>query len=206
MDILNDTTITGKDKIIRFLFLNISYLLKQSGDRIKYEVPQYDNPELGYAITMFRVDHDAYDYATECFKLMGKDVVRECGVTMSVSFDTPEENNAFMERFKALVDQADEELAGIGDRTPHEHYFLKCNPVIVGTEDGQSNHYVSLRAEIEDDLDRAVCEEVLGDCEMSGDARTVAIKVSCCRKKWRDRLVRYMEGMKVPFLKLNSKD
>jgi hypothetical protein len=195
MAILSDNITTDKDKLIRFLFLNIAYLLKQSRDRIKYEGPQYGDIELGFAVTMFRVDHKAYDYATEYFRLMGKEVVRECGVTMSVSFDTPEENNAFRDRFKALMDHAEEELAGIGDRTPHEHYFLKCNPVIVGTEDGESNHWIYLQAEIKDDLDRHVCEDILGDSEISGDDGRMEIKVSCYRKKWRDKMVRYLRGI-----------
>ena len=172
--------------------------MKQSGERIKYEEPQYGNADLGFAITMFRVDHKAYDYATQCFGLMGKKVVRECGVTMSVSFDSSEENNAFRDNFRALMDQAEEELAGIGDRTPHEYHFLKCNPVIVGTEDGQSNHWIYLQAEIEDDLDLRVLEKILGDCEMTdGDSGRVDVKVSSYLKKWRDWLVRYLKEIGV---------
>ena len=189
--------ITDKNKLINFLCLNIAYILKQSSDVIKYEDPQYGNADLGFAVTMFRVDHAAYDYATQCLRLLGKDPARECGVTMSVSFDTPEENNAFMDQFRVLMDQADEELEKLGTMTPHEYYFLQCAPVIIGTEDGQSNHYVLLQVTVEDDLDMRVCEDVLGDCVMSGDDGTVEIKVSCYRKKWRDKLVRYLEGIGV---------
>ncbi len=191
------SAMTGQDKL-RFMFLNLAYLLKQSREIIKYEEPQYGNPNLGFAITMFRVDHKAYDYANQCFRLLGKEPLRECGVTMSVSFDTPEENNAFRDLFRELMDQAYAELEKISDLTPHEYYFLKCAPVVIGTEDGQSNHYVLLQATVDDDLDRSVCEEILGDCEMSGGDGTVEVRVSCYRKKWRDRLVRYLREIKVP--------
>lgn len=187
------SAMTDQDKLIRFLFLNLAYFLKQSREVIKYEDPQYSSANTGFAITMFRVDYKAYDYATECFRLLGKEPVRECGVTMSVSFDTPKENNNFRDRFRALMDQAGKNLEKIGALTPHEYYFLKCAPVVIGTEDGQSNHYVSLQATVQDDLDKELCEAVLGDCEMSDDAGTVEIKVSCYRKKWRDQLVRYLE-------------
>lgn len=50
---------------------------------------------------------------------------------------------------------------------------------------------------MQDDLDRRVCEDVLGDCEITGEDGTVEIKASCYRKKWSDRLVRYMKGIKV---------
>ncbi len=83
------SAMTDQDKLIRFLFLNLAYFLKQSREVIKYEDPQYSSANTGFAITMFRVEYKAYDYATECFRLLGKEPVRECGVTMSVSFDTP---------------------------------------------------------------------------------------------------------------------
>ncbi len=190
-----NATMTGQDKLLRFLFLNIAYLLKQSREVIKYEVPQYGNADLGFAVTMFRVDHKAYDYAVECFRLLGKKPVRECGVTMSVSFYTPEENNAFRDHFRELMDQAEEELCKIGTLTPHEYFFMKCSPVIVVTEYAPSGHYVLLQATVEDDLDRSVCKEILGDCEMSGCDGTVEIKVLCYRKKWRNKLVRYLKGI-----------
>jgi hypothetical protein len=189
---------TDQNKLIRFLFLNIAYFLKQSRETIKYEEPQYGNADLGFAISVFRVDHKFYDYAVECFRLLGKEPVRECGVTMSVSFDTPEETNTFRDHFRAFVDQAEAELGKMGTLTPHEYYFLKCAPVIIGTEDGQSNHYVFLQVTVQDDLDREVCEEILGDCEIIGDDGTVEIKVSCYRKKWRDKLVRYLRGIDIP--------
>jgi hypothetical protein len=44
---------------------------------------------------------------------------------MSVSFDTPDENNAFRDRFQALVNQADEQLNRLENRTPQEYYFCK---------------------------------------------------------------------------------
>ena len=81
------SAMTDQDKLIRFLFLNLAYFLKQSREVIKYEDPQYSSANTGFAITMFRVEYKAYDYATECFRLLGKEPVRECGVTMSVSFD-----------------------------------------------------------------------------------------------------------------------
>jgi hypothetical protein len=115
---------------------------------------------------------------------------------MSVNLDTVSEKNDFFDRFKMMMEQAEDELLMIGGLTPHEYYFLNCNPVIAGTEDGQNNHYVFLQAEIRDDLDREVCRVILGDCEIEGDGR-VDIKVSCYRKKWRDRLVRYLEGLGV---------
>ncbi len=197
VSILNDTS-TNNDKLIGFLFLNLAYLLKQRGESIQYDRPYDGDPELGFAITMFRVGRDAYDYATRCFELMGKKVVRECGVTMSVSFDTHEENIDFKNRFKLLMDRAEKELTEIGDRTPYEHYFLKSNPVIVGTEDGQNNHWIYLQAEIGDALDWEVRREILGDSEITGgDGGTVKLVVSCYRKKWRDRMVRYLVDLGV---------
>ena len=95
--------------------------------------------------------------------------------------------------------QAEEELSRMGTLTPHEYYFLKCAPAVIGTEDGQNNHYVSLQATVDNDLDKEVCREVLGDCEIIGDIGTVEIKVSCYRKKWRDRLVSYLRGIGVLF-------
>ncbi len=50
-------------KLQEYVFLNLAYLLKQSREAIKFEHPQYGDPNLGFAITMFRVDHKAYDYA-----------------------------------------------------------------------------------------------------------------------------------------------
>jgi hypothetical protein len=193
---LNDT-VADKNKLIKFFFLNIAYLLKDSREVIKYEEPQYGNADLGFAVTIFRVDHKAYDYAVKCFKLLGKKPARECGVTMSVNFDTPEENTAFRDHFRVLMDQAGEELSKIGTLTPHEYYFLKCSPMITGTEDDQSNHYVLLQATLQDHLDKEVCEEVLGDCKIDGDVGMVAITVSCYRKKWRDQLVRYLKGIRL---------
>ena len=91
---------TDQKKRLRFLSLNLVYLLKKNREVVKHEELQYGNAELGFAITMFRVDHKAYDYAAECFRLLGKEPSRECGVTMSVSFDAPEENNAFRNHFR----------------------------------------------------------------------------------------------------------
>jgi len=82
-----------------------------------------------------------------------KSPARECGVTMSVSFDTPDENNAFSDLFKALVSQAEGLVHSLEDRTPQEHYFLQTNPIIKGIEDTQSNHYVLLQANVVDDID-----------------------------------------------------
>jgi len=62
---------------------------------------------------------------------------------------------------------------------------------LLRTEDNQSNHYVFLQATVEDDLDRDVCQEVLGDCEVINNDGTVDIEISCYRKKWRDRLLCY---------------
>ena len=76
-------------KLQEYLFLNLAYLLKESGEKIQFGVPQYSNPETGFSITMFRVDLKAYDVTVECFNALGKDPIRECGVTISVTFDTP---------------------------------------------------------------------------------------------------------------------
>jgi hypothetical protein len=157
-----------------------------------YDPPQYGDPNLGFAITAFRVDHKFYDYADQCFRLLGKEPVRECGVTMSVSFDTPEENDAFRDNFKLRVEQAEKKLDGLGNRTPQEYYFLKCSPVIIDTEDGQNNHYVFLQATVEDDFDREMCQKILGDCKFDGEDGTVDIKVSCYRKKWRNKIVSHL--------------
>ena len=185
---------TDQDKQTRFLFLNLAYILRKKRQEIKYGNPQWDDPEKGFSITMFRVGPEAYAFAEQCCKALGKEPLLECGTTMSVNLDTVSEKNDFFDRFKMMMEQAEDELLMIGGLTPHEYYFLNCNPVIAGTEDGQNNHYVFLQAEIRDDLDREVCRVILGDCEIEGDGR-VDIKVSCYRKKWRDRLVRYLEGL-----------
>jgi len=114
---------------------------------------------------MFRVDHRAYDIAGECFNALGKDAKRECGVTMSVTFDTPEENDVLRIRFKSLLEEAHSKLQGLCSRTPQEHYFLKTNPVMIGMDETPGNHFLFLRADVVDDLDRSICQDVLGDCE-----------------------------------------
>jgi len=186
-------------KLQENLFLNLAYLLEESGEAIKFEHPQYGDPNLGFAITMFRVDHKAYDYADQCFRLLGKDPVRECGVTMSVTFDTPEETDVLRIRFKSLLEEAHSKLQGLfGSRTPQEHYFLKTNPVILGIDETPSNHFLFLRANVVDDLDRSICQDVLGDCEFDeSDYLLTKIKVSCYRKKWRDQQVRYLKEIGV---------
>ncbi len=180
-----------------YLFLNLSYLLEESGAKIQFGEPQYGNPETGFSITMYRVGAKCYEYAVECLNALGKKPVRECGVTMSVSFDTPEENNAFRDRFQALMDQAEDLVHSLKDRTPDEHYFLKLNPIIKGIEDTPNNHFIFLQASVVDDVDERVLDEVLGDYDiddMSYD-EPVEIKMICYRKKWRDRLVRYLRGL-----------
>lgn len=191
----NGYVLKGKsENALHYLILiNLAYLLKESRETIKYEDPQYGNPNLGFAITVFRVDHKFYDYTDQCLRLMGKKPVRECGVTMSVSFNTPEENNSFRDNFKLRMDQGEELLVGLGDRTPQEHYFLKTKPIIKSIEDTPNNHFIFLLA---DDVDRQVLGEVLGDHDVvdMGDAK-VQIKVLCYRKKWRDKMVRYLSNL-----------
>ena len=105
-----------------------------------------------------------------------------------------EPTNAFRDRFKALVDQAEEQLYRIGNLTPQEHYFLKLNPVLMGIEDTPNNHFILLQASVVDDVDERVLDEVLGDYEVVDmpDDDPVEIKIICYRKKWRDRLVRHL--------------
>lgn len=187
-------SISYQDKLTRYLFLNLVYLLNQNRQVIKYEAPQHGDPNLGFAITMFRVDPKAHEYAVEYFRLLGKDPVRECGVTMSVSFDTPEQNNASREQFKVLVDEAEELLRSLADRTPHEHFFLELNPVLIGIENTQNNHFILLQANAVDDIDDRVLCEVLGDYDIvdKPNNEPVEIRVKCYRKKWRDGLVRHL--------------
>ena len=62
-------------KLQEYLFLNLAYLLKESGEKIQFGEPQYSSPDIGFSITMFRVDHKAYDLAVECFNILGKDPI-----------------------------------------------------------------------------------------------------------------------------------
>ncbi len=186
-------------KLQEYLFLNLAYLLKESGEKTQYGEPQYSNPDTGFSITMFRVNNKAYDIAVECFNALGKNPIRECGVTMSVTFDTPEENDALRIRFKSLLEEAHSKLQGLFcSRTPQEHYLLKTNPVLLGVDETPNNHFLFLRADIADDLDRSICQGLLGDCEfVESDGKATTIKVSCYRKKWRSQLVRYLKNLGV---------
>ena len=110
---------------------------------------------------------------------------------------TPDENNAFRNQFKALFDQAEGLVHSLEDRTPQEYYFLKLNPVFLGIEDTQNNHFILLQAHVVDDVDERVLSEVLGDYEIVDmpDDESVEIRVKCYRKKWRDRLVRHLKQL-----------
>ena len=69
--------------------------------------------------------------------------------------------------------------------------FLILNLILI-----PNNHFLYLRADIVDDLDRSICQDLLGDCEFDeSDAKVTTIKVSCYRKKWRYQLVRYLRKL-----------
>lgn len=185
---------TDQNKLLRFLFLKLVFLLRERNEVVLYGEPQYSSAETGFAITMYKVDHKAYDYVTECFGILGKKPSRECGVTMSVTFDTVEENIEFKKYFKSLMQQAQSRFKKLCAKTPDEHYFLKLNPVFLGIEDTQNNHFILLQAHVVDDVDERVLSEVLGDYEIVDmpDDEPVEIRVKCYRKKWRNGLVRHL--------------
>lgn len=62
-----------KNKLTQYLFFNFAHLLRKSGETIEYEAPQYSSPDTGFAMTMLRVDMKVYDYAVECFRVLGKE-------------------------------------------------------------------------------------------------------------------------------------
>jgi len=189
---------TDSNKLLHFLFLKLVYLLRASNEVLLYGEPQYSSAETGFAITMFKVDHKAYNYVSECFRILGKEPSMECGVTMSVTFDTPEENIAFKNHFKFLMKQAQGRFKRLCGKTPNEHYFLKMNPVIIGTENTPSNHFIFLQADVLDDVDKIVLNELLGDHDIKVmPDEKIEIKVLCYRKKWRDKMVRYLSNFGV---------
>lgn len=85
----------------------------------------------------------------------GQRTFTECGVTMSVAFQPPGENDEFKGRFNSLISQAQERLSRLKNTTPQEHYFLKTNHKIIRIKETLNNH-IFLRADIVDDLERHV--------------------------------------------------
>ena len=201
-------TITYQNKLTRYLFLNLAYILEQKRAVIKYENPNFGDANLGFAITMFRIDHEAYDYADQCFRILGKDPVRECGVTISVTFYTPEENIEFRMRFKSLLDEAQKRLPALNGKTPQEFYMLQLKPLITEIVSTDSKHCVALQADINDAVDLLGLEETFEpwtDCERIRDYHEITIdddgkadvQMVFYRIRTRKKFILYLKGLGV---------
>jgi len=194
----------GNDnRLIEYLFICLAHILRESNQKIQYGTTQYGNPHTGFSITMFHIDHDGYYYAEKCFDILGKASLRECGPTMSVCFNTPEETNAFKNRFMAYMEQAEERLSELNGNAPQEFYALKANPKISEIISTQSNHIVLLKANFHDAIDElAFCEMMkpwtdiesirdyfeIEDCD-DGNAE---IRVVFYKLKNQKRFIRYL--------------
>ncbi len=165
-------------KLQEYLFLNLAYLLEESGAKIQFGNPQYGDAALGFAITMFRVGAKCYEYAIRCLQSLGEDPVRECGVTTSVTFYTPEENLEFRMRFKSLLDEAQKRLPSLNGKTPQEFYMLQLKPLITEIVSTDNKHCVALQADIHDAVDLLCLEETFEpwtDCERIRDYQEITI-------------------------------
>lgn len=186
----------GQDKLLDYLFLCLAYELKQDKDKIIYQEPVWSDPETTFSIVMYRsgVTHEC---CCLCIETLGGSWQRECGPVTTAYSKSQEECDELKSRFISLLDNAQERLAGLNDKNPQEYFFLKTNPKIIRIEETPNNHFVFLKADIVDELDRHVCEAVLGNCEISviPDDEPSEIKLVCDRKKWRDQLVRYLKNL-----------
>jgi len=203
-----NNNIADQEKLLQYLFLNLAYLLRESREVIKYENPQYGDPALGFAITVFRINNKFYDYADQCFRLMGKITVRECGITMSVSFDTSKENDSFRENFKLRMRQAEERLPALNGKTPQEFYLLHFNPVIKNVTSTNSKHYVALQADIHDAVELHCLREALdpwADYKRIKDYHEITVDDNCnadiqmvfYRIRTRKKFLRYLKELNV---------
>jgi hypothetical protein len=115
-----------------------------------YGTPQYKN-EIGFSLIIFRVPNEARDYVIECLKVLGCDRInRECGVTTTFLFDSPEESNAMKAKFVVLLEEAQEKgLSALNGLNPQEYYMLQTHAVIIDVCNTNSKHFIVLQAEID---------------------------------------------------------
>ena len=197
-----------QDKLIEYLFFCLAYVLKESRETIQYGTSQYGDPETSFSIVMLNIDHVGYDYATECFRVLGIEPLRECGPVMSVEFETAGENDKFKEHFKSLLDRAEKELMLLNDKTPQEYFFLKTCPVIKEVASTDSKHFVVLQADVQDAVDRLCVEETMQPWtdyerirdyyEISvEDDGTAEIRVVFYRLRKQKKFVRYLKKLEL---------
>jgi len=194
-----------RSRLLQYLFLNLAYLLKQYREQIHYGTPQYNSADTaGFTIFIFRVSFETYTYAIRCFEALGcKRIIRECGTTIAVLSQTPEENLALKTQFTTLLDEAEENLVLIGGKTPQEYYALQTRPVIMDVYNTHHKHFVVLQAEF-DAFSRFIWGEagwgkIIEDDGICSaiDCGREKILVSFHKRRPRDRFVRYLKGIGV---------
>lgn len=199
------------EKLIKYLFLNLVHIVRNSDDIIRYGTPQYSSAETGFTMVLYRVAHEGYDYANYGFHALGcRNSHNECGPTISLQFDSSEEKEAFKQSLLKVLEEAEGQLNLLGDRTPQESYILKTNPVIVDTYSTQNEHITVLNTDIKDAVDFLAWKEILepwADNDRLRDYYEIEIhpdkpdeiKLVFYRRRKRDKFLRYLS-------KLNNKD
>ena len=193
-------------KLVRFFFLNMAYLLRESNETIQYGTTQYGDPEKGFSITMLKVDHSAYDYATECFMLLGGDPKRECGPTIASSFESVEDCEDFKSNFMSLLEDANDRLKKMLNLTPQEYSILKTAPTIQKAFSTDSKHYTVLSAMFSDISDMMIWENFLrpwndtervrdySEVDADGDG-TAEIIMTCYKLRKQKKFIKYLRGL-----------
>ena len=98
------------NELVEFVFFKLVSILRGRRQKIIYGVPQYEDPDKGFSITMYRVGSEAYGFAELCCIALGKEPDRECGVTMAVKFDSAVEKDDFYDRFQAMIRSTEERV------------------------------------------------------------------------------------------------
>ena len=196
-------------KLIQYLFLNLVHIVRNSDDIIRYGQSQYHSADTSFTMVLYRIAHVGFDYANYGFHALGcPNAHNEAGPTISLQFSSQKERDAFKAKLMNVLEEAENQLNLLNDRTPQESYILKTNPVIVDTFSTNNEHIVLMNAKISDAVDFLALKEC---CEPWADNdrirdyyeitvhpdKPAKIKLVFYRRRKRDKFLRYMKNLGV---------
>lgn len=206
----DDNQTQHHEKLLQYLFLNLVHIVRNSDDIIRYGTPQFSSAETGFTMVLHRIAHEGFDYVIYGFHALGPpaSTSREAGPTISLQFSSQKEKDAFKQSLLKVIENAEQQLDLLRERTPQEFYILKTNPVIVDTYSTQNEHIVLLNAKISDAVDFLSWKEILepwADNDRIRDYYEITvhhdkpseIKLIFYMRRKRDKFLKYLNNLGV---------
>jgi hypothetical protein len=155
------TACSEQDKLLAYLFLCLAHALQRDRDRILYQDGQWSDPDTTFSMVLYRSGGETHDYCCSCIEALGGEWQRECGPVTTAYTESRAERDALKSGFISLLAQAEQRLSRIKGITPQEYFFLQTNPVIEAITSTDHNHFVVLRADVQDNVDMLCLTEAL---------------------------------------------